>query len=225
MAVPHLLKLVLHWSGYGEEGTIGWHFKGNAADHTPQQLATAAAAAVSLWGTNRTPSSKTDFCSLLTTPQSVNTATLYEYAVSKDPVTHKIGKATALGSTTVTGWGGTGAAMRGPLQECLVATLRTAQAGKSFRGRQYFPAHTMAMTASNALLDNAYATNLHLLASNMGPEAAQAIAGSLNISTLEWAVYSPTLDIVTVIDHVTVDNKADTQRRRAQSLAPTFTAT
>jgi hypothetical protein len=59
-------------------------------------------------------------------------------------------------------------------------------------------------------------------AANLGGDAAQAIASSLSISTLRWGVYSPTRGVCTEITSISVDNTMDTQRRREQSLEPSY---
>lgn len=216
MPVPNMLKLVLHWSGHGEEGTLGWAFTGNAALHTPAQLTAAAGAVVSAWGSIRTPSSKTQLLAMLDPSQTVDKVTLYEYAASSGP-------ASELGITTPSGWVGTGG-FYGPLQCSMVASLRTAKAGASYRGRQYFPGHCQALGASyTGLMIQSQVDTLGQLAANMGPEAASAMATSLSISTLQWGVYSPTKDEINVITSVVVDNKLDTQRRREANLKPTIT--
>lgn len=222
MAEPHMLKLVLHWTGYGEEGTISWHFKGNAGAHTPTELSDAAGNVIAEWQSARTPSSKTGFCALITAAQSADSVTLYEYAVSKDPITGKLAHATALGGRAITGWTGT-SALRAPLQSALVATVRTPLAGASHRGRQYFPGQGLELDPANACVINVDTDKVALLAANMGPEAAGAIASSLAIASLDWAVYSLKLDTMTVVTQIGVDNKMDTQRRRERQLQATHT--
>lgn len=115
--------------------------------------------------------------------------------------------------------------MAGPLQTCLVASLRTAHAGASYRGRQYFPGSLFAAQQSNALVTNARADQIRDLAGKLAGDASQAIAQSLSINTLEWCVYSPTKGITTAINGISVDNKLDTQRRREAQLASTYVST
>lgn len=218
MSVPNLLKLVLHWKGLGEEGTLSWHFLGNQALHTPAQLQAAAGAVVTNWGSVRTPSSKTQLLGKLWVTQSVDLVTLYEYASAP-------GKASDLGSTVPSGWTGTNASQAGPLQTSIVATLKTAQAGASYRGRQYFPGHCIPVTNTAGCASSTDVNTIAQLAANMGPEAASAIATSLSISTLQWVVFSPTKGAATVINGVRVDSKLDTQRRREANLKADYTTT
>lgn len=217
MPVANALKLVLHWSGYGEEGTLSWYFNGNAALHTPAQLQAAASAAVSNWGSVRTPSSKTQLLGLLSTQQKVDKVTLYEYASLPGPTSE-------LGVAAVTGWNGT-AQIATPLQSSMVATVLTQTAGASYRGRQYWPAHCVPIAAATATLSPTLVDTCASAASNMGAEAASAIATSLSISTLRWAVYSPKRGIMTQVSTVSVDDKPDTQRRRAKSIKASYTKT
>lgn len=224
MPEPHMLKLVLHWRGYGEEGTISWHLKGNTGSHSPGDLSDAAGNAIDKWESTTSPSSQETFRSLLFGAQSVDLVTLYEYDTSKDGAGH-LAPSTALGARTPVGWVGTATGTMSPLQSSVVATTLTANAGQSFRGRQYFPGHQMVCAATNALLTDANTLRIATLAANMGSEAVAGIAESLSISTLNWAVYSPKLDVMTPIENVRVDNRPDIQRRRAAQLRPSHSET
>lgn len=217
MTVSNALKLVLHWTGLGEEGTLAWYFSGGAAGKTPDQLGAAAGNAVSHWGSDRTPSSKTQFLSMLGTSQSVDKVTLYAYDTLP-------GNATELGVFAVTGWTGTGASARGPLQTAVCCTLLTATAGASFRGRQYFPGHALpAVNIATGLFASGDIDTYASCASNMGVEAQGAINTSLGLANGTWCIYSPKRGVMTPVTQCKVDNIPDTQRRRAGNLKPTYT--
>lgn len=213
MTETNMLKLVLRWSGLGEEGTISWHFKGNMASHSSAQLHDAAGNVVTRWGTDATPSSLTTFRSLIANTQVVNDVTLYEYAVDNGPAT-----AQGIGPIGIAGSGSQVA----PLQCALVATSVTALAGARHRGRQYFPAHCLTVQSANALLSDSDTSKVGDLASGMGATAAAGIAESLAIADLVWAVYSRTNRSMEQIVSTRTDNKVDTQRRREASLRPTI---
>lgn len=107
------------------------------------------------------------------------------------------------------GVAGASAAIPLPLQTSLVVTLRTAYAGRSYRGRIYLPGFTSGAqdtdsTASAACVSAAQAF-------------ANAIAGP-TVNGTEWnlGVASFTLgDITPVTAAVVRDDQWDTQRRRA----------
>lgn len=216
MAVAHMLKLVMHWSGLGEEGTLQWNFGGNAASHDPAALTDAAGNAVDKWTNNLSPSSKTNFLKHLWPSQSVDKVTLYEYAEAPGP-------ATALGEFAVTGWVGTAVTLN-PLQVAQVASARTALAGASYRGRQYFPSQGSTVVATTGLTVPAAADQLAALAANMGTDAVAGIQESLAVDELLWGVYSPKKGIITPIVAIVADDKMYTQRRREASLDPAYSA-
>lgn len=217
MAVTNLLKFVLHWTGYGEEGTISWHIGGNAAGHSNAQLADAAGNVLHLFQTAAAPSTLGRLQNMLTADQAVDTGTLYEYAVDDGP-------ATGVGQRSLSGITGNAANCRGPLQTCIVASLRTAQSGRSYRGRQYFPGHVLTIVQGTALISPTDTNNVASLAATMGNEVSTAVASSLSINTAYWGVYSRTQHVITPITQVTADNRLDTQRRREANLKPTSTA-
>lgn len=213
MTVSNILKLVLHWSGFGEEGTLNWYFSG--ADHvsSPSELSDAAGNVLTHWDTDTTPSQKTGFLGMLLAAQKVDKLSLYQYATLP-------GNASAQGEVSPSGWVGTATLMYGPLQTALCATTLTAHPGASYRGRQYFPGHVFQPSQASGLISNTATDQTATLAANMGTGAASAVANSLGIGTVDWVVYSPTKGIVTPITQVRVDNKLDTQRRREASLQP-----
>lgn len=114
--------------------------------------------------------------------------------------------ATAIGAAPVnlTGTAPTGQSL--PLQVSLVATLQTDFAGRSFRGRMYFPAHG-ALMGTNHLFAPQVAQNLALA---LGP-----FLTGVNAVLYPVCIVSQTLSTKTPVTQVKVDNKPDIQRRRA----------
>jgi hypothetical protein len=213
MAVSNLLKGVLHWTGYGEEGTLTWFFSGSQAQHSNAALTSAATAAVNKAKTSTTPSSWTKMLAYFGTGQSIESFKLYEYDADNAPATG-LGVATNAAST------GTGTCQH-PLQTSLVCSLRTDTPGPSYRGRQYWPAHTRSIISGNdthALATQV--TNLAFDCTTLGLDLRDGIQSNLSISSLGWVVYSRTKRVVTPIQSVEVNNVFDTQRRREASVSP-----
>jgi hypothetical protein len=117
--------------------------------------------------------------------------------------------ATSTGSPVVASTTGT----QPPPQVCIVASLRTPTPGRSFRGRLYWPPTgvTGAGTISTA---QAAAVNAGVQAFAQQVAIALAAVGS----NTTWWVWSPTRGAGTAITQVSVGVRADTQRRRNDSL-------
>ena len=218
MSVPNLLKAVLHWSGYGEEGTLSWYLSGSAASHTPDQLQAAAGNAINNMTTDATPSSKTNFLTLLTTQQTVNSMTLYEYQDDSLP-------ATELGVFPVTGWTGTASVMQQGLQTAVCVSLRTALNGPSFRGRLYMPAQAVGMSTTTGMIASGAVDNAANFAAQMSSAIKTGIASSLSINQIHWCVYSRKRRVATPITSLIANNVLDTQRRRVHNMKPTYAKT
>lgn len=98
-----------------------------------------------------------------------------------------------------------------PLQNCVVMSLRTARPGRSYRGRMYFPLSAGSLAAG------------HLIAAAVMEGMVDALAGVFTANVAAgWtpSVISTTLGISTPIVSVDADQRADTQRRRANKQAP-----
>lgn len=111
------------------------------------------------------------------------------------------------GATTVAP--GTSASQVLPLQIALVATLRTALAGRSYRGRFYMPGFAENANLADGTCDGAASSALETWLTAISSPTVQGNLWSL-------AVMSPTLgesNPVTAID--VRDNVWDTQRRRS----------
>lgn len=212
-----IIKVVLHWIGYGEEGTLSCYFQ-SAGSHSDALLANAAGNINTVMGSSTTPSTWSDLASLLTPQQQFDSITVYQYDTLP-------GTVTAQGEHGVTGQVGSGT-LQGGLQDAVVVTTLTDEAGKSKRGRMYLPAHCVIKNTLTACLGNGQAARIAGIAGALLNDWADALASTLDASDpLSPVVYSPTHGYVTPITALRADNKTDTQRRRAFSLEPSETVT
>lgn len=109
------------------------------------------------------------------------------------------------------GVGSSGAGSVGCMQQCMVASLRTAFAGRRKRGRMYLPATGAALTVHR--FDNTRCDNV--------AAAVSALLNHVNTAGTygQAAVVSQTGSSSAPITVVTVDNKPDIQRRHANKFA------
>lgn len=126
--------------------------------------------------------------------------------------------ATYLGIAAIAGGTGAGTGTSLPLQGAIVASLRTQLAGRSHRGRMYFPC--VAETLTNHQLGSARTNTL-------APDVAGFFSdvkanGSVGIPVIVSQVgggsYTP-------ITSVIVDSRLDIQRRRANKQVASFSVT
>lgn len=216
MSVAHILRVALHWSGLGEEGTIGFYMSGNAASHTDEQLHDAIGNALSLLNTNESPSTMSNLAKLICPDQSFDELALYEYDTLP-------GHATGIGKVAPNVAGSVG--VTHPLQVSAVATLKSAMAGPSYTGKMYLPAHTMTSVNTSARFTQTQTDQLATTAAAFIGDCRQGIQTSLDIDQLGPVVYSVKKGIVTPLLTLDVDNRPDIQRRRANKLQPTATST
>lgn len=215
MSVANLLRTTIHWVGYGEEGTIGFYYSGSQSSHTGPTLTTAANDVLTaITGTN---GGYSDLANLLTTQQSIDKITVYEYANAP-------GHVTAMGSASPTG-PANGSSMSAGLQQAIVVTLLTPQAGRSFRGRIYMPGHCKSPQLSTGQLTSGDTSTVATGAVRLGKTIRDALKSSLAISTLTWVVWSPTRGVATGITSARCDSRVDTQRRRAAQQTPASSTT
>ena len=100
-----------------------------------------------------------------------------------------------------------------PPQVAVVATLRTATPGRSFRGRVYLPAQVV---AQDGVVASGQQTSLNAALQGIvdSIETRCAAAGS----NLAWYVWSPTRGAGASITQVSIGSQCDTQRRRDRAL-------
>lgn len=115
---------------------------------------------------------------------------------------------------------GTGTSTDGvmPLQGCLVASLHTHRPGRSYRGRMYWPATGLALGTAGHYVPN---PNCDVLATAMATFFNNQVATSDD----RFVVASQKLSTSQRISEVTVDNRLDIQRRRANRQLATHVAT
>lgn len=103
-----------------------------------------------------------------------------------------------------------------PWQMSIVATLRTGLAGRQNRGRMYFPATGIGV-GTNGYLSGGIDVDL-------APAVAQLLDAANDVETLaSVVVVSQTATAAHPVTAVSVDNKPDIQRRRANKLIATST--
>lgn len=144
----------------------------------------------------------------LSTTGRLTAVTTYFYAATDAP-------ASAVGSFA-TSTSGIGTA-RNPLQTSVVCSLRTPFAGRSYRGRFYWPLLGQTIETTGRL-SGASTSALATAAANMLTGMINAAPAS---SVLEVGVVSRALDAVTTVTAVDVGDVPDTQRRRSQGLVDT----
>jgi hypothetical protein len=102
---------------------------------------------------------------------------------------------------------------RMPFEVSWVASLRTDEAGRSARGRCYFPATGITCNANGTIS----VPSTTLFADSFGNLLADVAAGHTD-PTAQVQVYSRTLDRMLPVTRVLVDSTPDTQRRRGNKL-------
>lgn len=122
-----------------------------------------------------------------------------------------------IGQSTVEAPGLSTAGMM-PLQTCLVVTLLTGNAGRSYRGRLYLPATCVTVMQGT-----------HQLAGNTVDNLAGDWASFLEAVDFnncgKPSVVSPTRTSATAISALAIDTRLDVQRRRANKQSVTHRAT
>lgn len=115
---------------------------------------------------------------------------------------------------------GAAAAQHAP-QVCIVASLRTNQAGRSYRGRLYVPYRALRIESTGLVEPQGQQVAANF-ANGMKNTVLSACA-AVGI-TASWVVWSPTLKVGTPITSILVGNQCDTQRRRNKNRDETYTS-
>ena len=126
------------------------------------------------------------------------------------------GPATASASA-VYGWSGSGT-VTAPFQVAIGVSLLTNRAGRSYRGRFYWPALGPSIVATGKITD----------AAALSSEFAELLAVLGNIdgtSTAIPVIYSATQNVLTPVSAVRVGDVLDTQRRRREGVPETYSTT
>jgi len=126
--------------------------------------------------------------------------------------------ATYLGVSAIASGAGNSAAGQLTLQSAMVASLRTQLAGRSHRGRMYFPCVSGALTShqhTNPTVSNV-AADVAGFFSDVKVNSSVGIP--VVVSQVGAGSYTP-------ITQVIVDSRLDVQRRRANKIVPIITTT
>lgn len=136
---------------------------------------------------------------------TLNRVDVYEFGATGPAV------AQAAGTFTFSGTGTT----RSPFSTALVFSLNTAFAGRSFRGRCYWPAAGISVASSGrfSLVANTLTSFRTLL---------QAITTASPDPLVKPVVYSPTRNQVTPVTSLRMGDMPDTQRRRDEGIAENY---
>jgi len=124
------------------------------------------------------------------------------------------GPETAAAESTATAVASTQTGTQGPPQSAIVATLRSATPGRSYRGRLYWPPGNS--MPSSGEISSTVQTAINAGVQAFAQQVALAVAG-VGPSTA-WYIWSPTLGAGTAVSTVSVGTRIDTQRRRNSGL-------
>lgn len=215
--MTNLIRIVLHWSGIGEEGTISWHLGGVPAAPTDASLESVLDSIDTKANNDTNPSAYANVQTVLPSGQTLDYLAAYGYASSAAPASAQALKAIS----HVGGGSGDG----NPLQATVVTTLRTGKPGRSFRGRTYWPNHPYKPDGTTGLIGANGATFFADLAGQWGAIVKEAAQATLSSNNIYWGVFSRARGSINPVTSIAADNRVDIQRRRAASLAPTHTTT
>lgn len=147
---------------------------------------------------------------LLSDSGAVTSVSVYHYPAA--------GPSDAAGMATLNA-GGEGS-VRCPVQTSVVLSLRTAIPGSRFRGRMYWPAQGAQVTSEGRLGGTLTVSAIATQASALLEAIAAASPGAPSVFP---AVHSGVADVITPVTQIAVGNVPDTQRRRRNGLAETYT--
>lgn len=135
------------------------------------------------------------------------------------------GTASTMQATQTIGQAGTGTAAAVPDQLALVATLRTAIPGRSYRGRAYLPAPNSAQLAgTTGLFGDTFVAGYNTAMATLLTDIKTGESGT-STPGVPPVVVSRKLGIMTPITAVEMDNRADVQRSRANRTTGVVRAT
>lgn len=208
MSIPSgVTKVVLqgHLTG-AEIFETGFWLKG-AAPISDAAASVLAAQLATFFGTDLKPS----VVPLITTTSGYDNLRVYGYPTGGPT-------AVSVGVAAIASGAGTGTGQSNPNQVSIVATLRTALAGRRNRGRMYLPAN--AANIISGQLSSAQCTSLATAVAAFFTDINSNAAGPQKVQ-----VVSITGSVSNDVTDVSVDSKLDIQRRRANRQAATSFAT
>lgn len=229
MALPRLVKFVLSWSGAGETGQTGWYVQPQGPI-THDTLQAAATYMAGNFGNGVAGAWSATLAKWLSTDQQFTQVSVYDYPAGKSPAGDQ-----AIATIPAAKGKGTGL-MSLSLQSAACVSLHTGRPGASYRGRMYLPATGMGLTSHRFA-----ATDLDDLAMKIGgrddavasndiwglladSERSLAAVGTGSTGAGTCVVRSVTKGLVSPVTTVSIDDKPDTQRRRAKSATIVYKA-
>lgn len=211
MAVNNLIRLVMHWTGYQEEGTTGFYLSG-APTASTSQLEDCLAEWDGGMNLDANPSTWSKLQGFLTAAQKWDRMQAYQYAVDSGPATsqadHGLNKVGTVNGTCA------------GLQQAVVATTQTGQPGRRKRGRLYMPGHCLLVATGDAQLSQANVDLVGGTTASMIAQAVVAFQSKLGTNAIEACVYSRASHSVLDMKTLRVDSRVDSQRRRAAEQIP-----
>lgn len=140
---------------------------------------------------------------------SITEVRTYYYASNTGPSTFvATSPVTKIGSGTA----------NNPLPTSMVLSLKTPFAGRSFRGRMYWPALST-VVQTGGTFSTSFMSSIATEAANLLNAMSGAAAGTYDLVP---AIVSKTRDLVTPVTQVSVGNVPDTQRRRRDALVESY---
>lgn len=207
--MPRYLRLTL--SGTLAAGAEAWST--SVCYQDPNQIAPSTGAEIQAWATAcaaAVPTAVTSQLSnLLSTQGKITQVKTYEYEAVGQPADRS-------GAASVNFSGGATPAM--PLQTAMVLSLRTGRAGRSYRGRLYWPAQ-----GASVMSGGRFSSSDHTGAVADVVLMLQAFADAWPATgAIVPVIVSASQNAVTPVTSVQVGDVPDTQRRRRDALVENY---
>jgi hypothetical protein len=213
MAVAHLTRCTLHGVGMGEEFQVSVSVVGGVFPGYSDLSAAADDSVVALVGASEWAQIK----AMISSDQRWDKVRLEYFNPTGGPA--EFSAEATIASADGTGTGSAYAA----LQTSFVCTLYTERAGAHGRGRIYWPL-TGAEPPAGHLMSSTF-TDAVGGASKALMRAFESAIATHGGGVANTHVYSPSTGTSSLVNRVSVDNRPDIQRRRAESLVPTHVYT
>lgn len=204
MAVSDLIKCVVEGAVLADTWSFGFYIQCASPVANADDMATLVQAwDVSMSG-DESPSAYAQIQKMISADSTITRIAMYFYPDPKQPALLQAEK----GKNLV----GTGPASE-MLQQALCVTINTGRSGSRHKGRIFLPAfgrQPTAHVADQGLLDFAALAAVDTMTSALAACRAHDPGDGSRV-----VVYSPTGDTVTNVTTVSLDNRFDVQRRRA----------
>jgi hypothetical protein len=207
MAIPAdvmRLSIVGHGAGPDIWNISFWWKPSLPGDHVASTNAQAAASLTAILGDAKWTTFKTFLMTLMPSACTLDSVSLYCYPTGGP-------NATAIANTLTPAVGTNGVGPQIP-QTCQVASLRTGQSGRSFRGRVYLPKWSATLTGALQFAGTDCTTTANAVAAFLSGWSLKTITPAGQ--GIFAVVVSPTRGAASGIEKVVVDSKPDVQRRR-----------